>query len=110
MKQKRLKTLLPTLREKDRYISFQIISEEPVNYSELEGAIWNQFMDFYGEYGVSKMSLWLMKNLYSKKKQIGVVRCNNKSVQKVIAWFPFLFFSEQIFFKIEVWNNNNRKD
>jgi len=85
MKQKRLKTLLPTLREKNRYISFRIISEEPVNYSDLEAAVWNQFMDFYGEYGVSKMSLWLMKNLYNKKNQIGVIRCNNKSVQKVIA-------------------------
>lgn len=86
MKQKeRLKILMPTLRERDRYISFQIISDEHITYSDLEAAIWNQLLDFYGEYGVSKTSMWLIKNLYNEKEQIGVIRCNNKSVSQVIA-------------------------
>lgn len=85
MKQKKLKTLLPTLREKNRYVLFQIISEEPISYSDLEGAILNTALDFYGEYGFSELSLWVMKNLYQPDKQIGVIRCNNKSVSKVIA-------------------------
>ena len=86
MKQKeRLKILLPTLREKERYISFQVISEEPITYSDLESAIWNQLLDFYGEYGISKTSMWLVKNLWDGKNQVGVIRCNNKSVPQVIA-------------------------
>jgi ribonuclease P/MRP protein subunit POP5 len=83
--QERLKILLPTLREKERYVAFQIISEEPVTYSDLEAAIWNQLLDFYGEFGVSKTSMWLMKNLWNEKKQIGIIRCNNKSVSQIIA-------------------------
>jgi ribonuclease P/MRP protein subunit POP5 len=86
MKQtERLKILSPTLREKDRYISFQVISEEPITYSDLESAIWNQLLDFYGEYGVSKTSMWLVKNLWNEKNQVGVIRCNNRSVSQVIA-------------------------
>ena len=86
MKQtERLKILSPTLREKDRYISFQVISEEPITYSDLESAIWNQLLDFYGEYGVSKTSMWLVKNLWNEKNQTGVIKCNNKSVSQVIA-------------------------
>ncbi len=86
MKQtERLKILSPTLREKDRYISFQVISEELINYSDLESAIWNQLLDFYGEYGVSKTSMWLVKNLWNEKNQVGVIRCNNRSVSQVIA-------------------------
>jgi len=86
MKQKeRLKILLPTLREKERYVSFQVISEEPITYSDLESAIWNQLLDFYGEYGVSKTSMWLVKNLWDEKNQVGVIRCNNRSVSQVIA-------------------------
>lgn len=85
MNQEKLKILLPTLREKERYISFQVISEEPVSYSDLEQAIWNQLLDFYGEIGVSKMNLWLIKNLYKNDEQLLVIRCNNKSVSKVIA-------------------------
>jgi ribonuclease P/MRP protein subunit POP5 len=84
-KQKKLKTLLPVLRERNRYISFQAISEEPITYSDLESAILNTFLDFYGEYGFSKLSFWIVKNLYNPELQIGVIRCNNKSVSKVIA-------------------------
>jgi len=79
------KTLLPTLREKDRYIKFQVISEEPISYSDLEQAIWNQFLDTFGEFGVSKTSMWLMKNLYIPESQISVIKCNSKSVQQIIA-------------------------
>ena len=84
-RQEKLKILSPTLREKERYISFKVISEEPIVYSDLEAAIWNQMLEFYGELGASQMSIWLVKNLYDEKEQIGVIRCNNKSVQKVIA-------------------------
>ena len=85
MKRKKLKILLPTLREKVRYISFQVISEEPIIYEDLEQAILNTLIDFYGEYGFSKLSAWIVKNLYDQEKQVGIIRCNNKSVSQVIA-------------------------
>jgi ribonuclease P/MRP protein subunit POP5 len=86
MKQtKQLKILMPTLREKERYIAFQVISEEQITYSDLEAAVWNTMLDFFGEYGTSKTSLWLVKNLYDENEQIGVIRCNNKAVQEVLA-------------------------
>jgi len=85
MKKERPKFLLSSLREKERYIKFKLISEEPVQYSDLEAAIWNLFLDFYGEVGVSELSLWLIKNLWEERTQTGVIRCNNKSVQKVLA-------------------------
>ncbi len=85
MKQKKLKILIPTLRERERYIAFQIISEGEISYSDLEAAFWNIALDFLGEYGLSKTSVWLIKNLYNEEKQIGVVRCNHKSVPQVIT-------------------------
>jgi ribonuclease P/MRP protein subunit POP5 len=86
MKQKdKLKILLPTLREKERYVKFKVISEEPIIYEDLEQAILNTFLDFYGEYGFSKLSLWIIKNLWNSESQTGVIRCNNKSVSQVIA-------------------------
>jgi len=85
MQRKKLKILLPSLREKNRYISFKVISEEPVVYSDLEVAIWNSMLDFFGELGTAKTSMWLIKNLYDEQKQIGVIKCNHKSVQDVIT-------------------------
>lgn len=81
----RLKILPPSLLERNRYILFQVLSEEPIAYEDLEQAIWNQFLDTYGEFGVSKMSLWLIKNLYDSEKQIGVLKCNHLSVPQAIA-------------------------
>ncbi len=83
--QEKLKTLSPTLRERERYMSFKVISEEPIVYSDLEAVIWRTLLDFYGESGVAQMSVWLVKNLYDGDKQVGVIKCNNKSVSKVIA-------------------------
>ncbi|MEM5882620.1 MAG: Rpp14/Pop5 family protein [Candidatus Aenigmatarchaeota archaeon] len=85
MKVKKLKILPPTLREKERYIAFQIISEEPISYSDLENALWECALEFFGEYGISKTGLWLIKNLYDEKKQIGVIKTNTKSVSKAIT-------------------------
>jgi len=85
MKREKPKLLLPVLREKNRYIKFQVISEEPIGYADLEAAIWNTMLDFFGEFGTSKTSMWIIKNLYDKRNQTGVIRCNNKSVPQTIA-------------------------
>lgn len=82
---KRLKLSLPSLRENYRYIAFEVIFEEPITFSDLESAIWNTAQDFFGELGTSKISLWIIKNLYDEQKQIGVIRCNNLSVDKVLT-------------------------
>lgn len=81
----RLKILMPTMRKKERYIKFKIISENGVEYEDLESAIWNTFLDFYGEFGVSKFSLWLIKNLWNPEEQTAIIKCNNNSVQQIVA-------------------------
>jgi ribonuclease P/MRP protein subunit POP5 len=80
-----LKLVMPTLREKERYIAFQIISEDRINYEDFESSIWGTMMSFFGEYGSSKSSMWLIKNLYDEEKQIGVIRCNHESVAEVLT-------------------------
>ncbi len=87
---KKLKGLLPSLRERKRYIKFKVISEEPIEYSDLEAAIFNIFLDFYGELGFSKLSLKILKDLWNGETQEGVIKCNNKSVDKVLAGLALL--------------------
>lgn len=81
---------LPSLREKHRYISFKIISQEPVQYSDFEQALWHVLLELYGESGVSKTSFWLMKNLYDWREQQGVIRCNHRSVSRILAALGFV--------------------
>ena len=98
----RLKMSSPTLRERDRYIYFKIISEESINYSDLEAAIWNTLLDFYGEAGVSKISMWLVKNLWNENEQSGVIKCNNNFVPQLIAGLGLIsrLGEDRIIFKI----------
>jgi len=81
----KLRVLPASLRERNRYILFKIIAEAPIEYSDLEGAIWNTMLDFLGEHGVSKTSVWLMKDRWNEKEQTCVIRCNHLSVYEVIA-------------------------
>jgi len=58
---------------------------EDFSYSDLESSIWNTLLDFYGEKGVSEISPWLLKDTWDSKNFTGIIRCNNKSTEKVIA-------------------------
>ena len=102
MNKEKLKILQPTLREKTRYIKFHILSEEKIVYSDFEASLWNTALEFYGETGASKLSLWLIKNLYNEENQIGVIRCNNKSVEQVLALLGLVnrFGDNRVVFKI----------
>ena len=76
--------MMPSLREKKRYLKIKIFSTEKISYSDLESLIWNTFLEIYGEEGVSKLSLWIIKNLWREDEQTVVLRCSNKGVSKVI--------------------------
>ena len=81
----KMKVLPPTARKKHRYVKFQVLSEYPIMYSDLDAAIWNTALDFYGEEGVAEMDMWLVKNLYDSEEQIGILRCAHTAVPAVIA-------------------------
>ena len=84
-KKRELKIVMPTIREKERYVAFQIISEERVSYGDFEAAAWGAMMEFFGEYGTSQASMWLIRNLYDEDRQFGVIRCNHRFVSDVLA-------------------------
>ena len=86
----KMKILPPTARKKHRYIKFQVLSDEPIVYSDLDAALWNTLLDFYGEAGVAGMDIWLVKNLYDSRKQIGILRCAHTAVPALLAGLGML--------------------
>jgi ribonuclease P/MRP protein subunit POP5 len=88
--EEKLKILPSTMRMRKRYVKFKVISEEPIVYEDLEHAIWNTFLDFYGENGTAELDIWLVKNLYNGKDQIGIIRCGHKAVDRVLAGLGLL--------------------
>jgi len=81
----RPKTLSPTLRERRRYLAFKVVSEKKISLTDLSGAIWHSILNFLGELGTAQANVWLVKNIYDEKNQLGLIRCAHTAVEQVRA-------------------------
>ena len=74
---------LPSSRERNRYIVFEILSKKMFESSSIYQALWNSALQLFGEVGTSELSMVFLSNLYNKDKRIGIIKCNHDSVEKV---------------------------
>ncbi len=79
----RPKFLPSTLREKSRYVAYQVISEKKLVFSDLNSAMWNSVLNFLGELDSAKMRIWIMKDTYDDAKQTGTIKCAHDFVEHV---------------------------
>ena len=88
---KKMKPILPTLKQKKRYIAFEVISDKPIaKFGTVSTAIWKACLSFMGEIGVSKAGLWLLPDCWNEKRQRGLIRTGNKSIHEVKASLAFI--------------------
>lgn len=80
------KALLPSLKEKRRYLVYEVISEANFNYKDLKEAIINSFKDLFGLDGLSKAGLEFVE--YNENK--GVIRVSTKGLDMLKASFCFV--------------------
>jgi ribonuclease P/MRP protein subunit POP5 len=73
----------PSLRERRRYLVFEVISEREIERKELLKEIWDCIYSLYGDVGVSESKIWLIQ--YDKRAGIGILRCAHKKVEEVRA-------------------------
>lgn len=82
----KIKPVLPSLREKKRYLVFEIISGKPIKeFSGISKAVWKALLDFSGVLGAAKAGIWLLGDKFNKDSQKGIIRVNNKSVDLLKA-------------------------
>lgn len=77
--------LAPTLKERQRYIAYHVISQKPIEFSGLVNAIWYSLLTTLGELGTAQAYVWIIRNAYDEKKQIGLIRCSHVAVEHVRA-------------------------
>jgi len=78
-----MKRLLPSLKEKTRYIVFQIISEKKMNFLIIEKVIKEAILSFIGQLGVSKANPIILKDCWNQEKQKGVIKINHKFIDEI---------------------------
>jgi ribonuclease P/MRP protein subunit POP5 len=77
--------LMPSLRQKKRYVVFEIVGDKDFSVSEVESEIVRVLKEFFGQLGLSKASPLFLKEKFSLSKQRFVVKVNNKHVDELKA-------------------------
>ena len=86
----KLKPVLPSLREKKRYLVFEVISKEKINDIEpVSNAIWNSSLQFLGQLGTAKAGLMVLNNKWDSKLQRGIIKVSHKHVDAAKAALMF---------------------
>ena len=86
MAKTKLKPVLPSLREKKRYLVFEVISKEKINDAgQVSDAIWHYSLQFLGQLGTAKAGLMVLNNKWDSKLQRGIIKVGHKHVDAVKA-------------------------
>lgn len=70
----KIKPLLPSLRQKKRYLAFEIIAEKKLEVYQIKIELFNKIKEFLGEFILSKANLDLVETKGNK----AILRVNNK--------------------------------
>jgi len=85
------KPLLPSLREKKRYLAYEVISNHRFNDAiEINKAIFEVAKEFLGNLGMAKAGVMALNDKFSSRLQRGLIRVNNKHVDNLKASFIFV--------------------
>lgn len=77
----KIKAILPSLREKKRYLAFGILSKGRIkDFSSVSDAIWHGMLSFNGTRGAAQAGIWVLPEKYNTAAQKGIIRVNHKQV------------------------------
>lgn len=75
--------LLSSLKQKKRYLAFEIIAETEFSVSQVKEVVENALISFLGQLGISKASPLFLKEKYKNNRFI--IKVNNKYVDECKA-------------------------
>lgn len=86
----KLKPILPSLREKKRYLVFEVISKEKINNAEhVSNAVWHCSQQLLGQLGTAKAGIMVLNNKWNPELQRGIIKVSHKHVDAVKAALTF---------------------
>jgi len=76
----KLKRMPPSMRERQRYIRFEVAGEEKFNKEDILKAINSTGQRFFGELEFSRIHPWLID--FNPGKQVGILKTNNHAKEE----------------------------
>ena len=87
----KIKPLLPSLREKKRYLAYEVISRHKFNDAiSVSKAILDASKEFLGNLSMAKAGMIAMNDQWNADAQRGIIRVNNKHVGELKASLIFV--------------------
>ena len=75
---------MPTLKEKIRYLAFEVISDHKINdFNAISKEINDKSLLFLGQLGLAKAGIQILPEKWSLKIQKGLIKVNNKYVNEL---------------------------
>lgn len=81
----KLKPVMPSLREKKRYLAFEVLSDAKLDISHVAKTLTHAVLQFVGELGAAQMGVIVLTDLYNRAKQRGVIRVSHTGVDRLKA-------------------------
>lgn len=75
---KRLKVLIPTLRERKRYLLIKIYCDENLEYEEIEREFWNNILKTFGKLSFL-LGFRILRDTFDRNNKTLILRCNHIS-------------------------------
>ena len=91
MAKAKIKPLLPSLREKKRYLAYEVISRNKLyDAVHVNMVILDAAKEFLGSLGMAKAGMLAMNDQWNADAQRGIMRVSNKHVDDLKASFVFV--------------------
>ncbi len=78
------------MREKKRYIVFQVVSRQPVTAQQVADAILLECHAFLGEQGMARAGLIILHDRWQSASQKGILRVSHKETANIRAALMFV--------------------
>jgi len=91
---KKLKQILPSLREKKRYLAFDILSKKDSHdYRSVSGAISASCIDLVGKLGLARAGVIVLENCFEKSH--GILKFNPNYTNEIKSALSFIEFIDK---------------
>lgn len=80
-----LQALPASLREKQRYLIVDIVSDGEFGLGEVVDAVWDAVLDLLGEQGAAEADPWVVKDLFDRERQRAGIRVHKDRAEAVRA-------------------------
>ncbi len=86
----KLKPLLPILKEKKRYVVFEVISQVAIPLRDIKDAILQAAFRWMGAYGMAKAGITVLDDRWSPQKNRGIIKVSHTSTDMLKSALMFV--------------------